>query len=128
VSVDLDLAERVINRPHVIDLREDGWSIMHPPACHPRLFDCPVGWAFNGTADPGLRGQYECWLTLGDVFEIGEPVEDAPGIDWAALVAELRAARLLLDLERPLSRPHCSPSCPCERNQAWLAYEQAVAP
>jgi hypothetical protein len=45
-----------------------------------------------------------------------------------ALVAELRAARRLIDLERPLSRPHCSPSCPCERNQAWLAYEQVVAP
>jgi hypothetical protein len=99
--IDLDMAERVINRPHVIELRDDGWTIMHPPRCHPSLFDCPVNKAAVGMDDPGLRGQYECWLTLGDVFDIGSPIEDAPGIDWAALVVELRVAREALDLLRP---------------------------
>jgi hypothetical protein len=98
--VDLDAAERIINRPHVIELRTDGWTIMHPPACHPRLFACPVNRATEGMDDPGLRGQYECALNGDDEFAIGEPIEDAPGIDWAVLVAELRAARAVVEAAR----------------------------
>lgn len=36
---------------HVVDLRPDGWTIQHPLACRPNLFDCPV----NRAAERGLR-------------------------------------------------------------------------
>jgi hypothetical protein len=54
---------------------------------------------------------------LGYVFE----GEERTAL-WDA-VAELRAARRLIRAESP---PHCSLNCPCERNQAWRAYYQAV--
>ena len=43
------------------------------------------------------------------------------------VVTELRAARRVIDAERLPSRPHCSTNCQCERNQAWLAYDEAAA-
>ena len=98
-QVDLDAAERVIHRPHVIDLREDGWTIMHPPACHPDLFTCPVNQAAGRNLEeppPQAPGRYFCEFDPDGVdwgFVIGEPAGDAQGIDWVALVAELRAAR-----------------------------------
>jgi DNA-binding MurR/RpiR family transcriptional regulator len=48
--------------------------------------------------------------------------------DFLEAAEELIAARRVIHIERPLSRPHCSLSCPCERNQAWLAYDRAVRP
>ena len=97
--IDLDHAERVINRPHIVDLRDDGFTLMHPPACHPRLFDCEYNViARNNFRDPGKRGHYECALYRGaddddPVFTIGEPAGDIEGVDWTALVAELRVTR-----------------------------------
>jgi hypothetical protein len=61
-------------------------------------------------------------------LDADQTLDDWPDYEAVkAAVAELRVARRVLDLERPLSRPHCSPSCACERNQAWLAYEQVTA-
>lgn len=37
---------------HVIEFREDGWTIKHPIACRPHLFDCPV----NQMAERDLLG------------------------------------------------------------------------
>ncbi len=95
--IDLDAAEAVINRPHVIELREDGWTIMHPPACHPNLFACPVSRAatrdLKDAPAPAELGQFFCELRPNGRLRIGDPAADAQGIDWAALVAELHAAR-----------------------------------
>lgn len=48
---------------HVIDLREDGWTIKHPLSCRPNLFACPV----NRAAEVGMceqppvpAGRYVC--------------------------------------------------------------------
>jgi len=94
--VDLDAAERVINRPHIIELRDDGWTIMHPPACHPDLFACLVNRAAGqdlAEPPPEAPGRYFCELDGDGFLVIGEPASDSDGIDWAALVAELRVAR-----------------------------------
>jgi hypothetical protein len=96
MPVDLDAAERVINRPHIIDLREDGWTIMHPPSCHPDLFACLVNRAAGqdlAEPPPEAPGRYFCDLDGDGFLAIGEPAGDSQGIDWAALVAELRELR-----------------------------------
>lgn len=53
---------------HVIELRADGWTIKHPLACRPALFDCPVSRAAGQdltaqvVADrlQGVSGRFEC--------------------------------------------------------------------
>lgn len=47
---------------HVIDVRAGGWTIKHPLACRPRLFDCPVNRAAERdlTEMPAAVGRYEC--------------------------------------------------------------------
>jgi hypothetical protein len=61
---------------HIIELREDtGWTIMHPMACRPHLFDCPLNIAalnadsFGAIAAPG---RYRCELTSDGRIEILE--------------------------------------------------------
>lgn len=46
---------------HVIDFRAEGWTIKHPLACRPVLFDCPVNRAAEqlDTA-PDLLGPFYC--------------------------------------------------------------------
>lgn len=60
---------------HIIDVRADGWTIKHPLACRPNLFDCPVNRAaersmaaFDGPPVP--PGHYEC--RVGDRDLAGE--------------------------------------------------------
>jgi hypothetical protein len=93
--LDLDFIEAFINRPHIIDLRDDGWTIMHPPACHPNLFDCQVNRAASEQVDGPLdfQGRYYCGLDDLGQFYVGDGADHAQGVDWNALVAELRAAR-----------------------------------
>lgn len=49
---------------HVIELRSDGWTIMHPLACRPRLFDCPVNRVGEELPGPprGKLGRFPCDL------------------------------------------------------------------
>lgn len=135
--VDLDAAERVINRPHVIDLREDGWTIMHPPACHPDLFACPV----NRTAGRALEeppplapGRYFCEHDPDGVdwgLVIGPPADDSEGIDWTALVAELRVAREEIAASRVLldDYSYSATEADAERyTNARAAYDRARRP
>lgn len=38
-----ELAALDVDQPyHVLDVRENGWTLKHPLSCRPRLFDCPV--------------------------------------------------------------------------------------
>ncbi len=99
--IDLDAVKRALAEPHVIDLREDGWTMSHPLSCRPVLFDCPVNRAaqksFGSSGDPGLRGRYQCeladegWLSIGDVA-----AARADQIDVGALVDEIEQLRGLL--------------------------------
>ncbi len=33
---------RVLTEPHVVEFREDGWSVAHPATCRRELLDCAV--------------------------------------------------------------------------------------
>jgi hypothetical protein len=52
---------------HIVDLRADGWTIQHPMACRPNLFDCPVNRAagVDLTGPPAEIGQFYCDLVDG---------------------------------------------------------------
>lgn len=64
---------------HIIDLREDGWTIQHPLSCRPDLFSCPVNRVVSEELrDPlDFTGRFEVGLNDdGDTFVIGDRVED----------------------------------------------------
>jgi hypothetical protein len=52
---------------HIIDLREDGWTIQHPLACRPNLFACLVNKAAGEdlTGPPVEIGQFYCDVADG---------------------------------------------------------------
>jgi hypothetical protein len=62
---------------HVIEFREDGWTIMHPMSCRPDLFACVT----NRVAEGNLRGQpfeapgrYLCSM-IGDDLVVGARID-----------------------------------------------------
>ena len=61
---------------HTIDVREGGWTIMHPLACRPRLFDCEVNRAAERdlTEAPAELGRFLCDAATGR-FAIGARLE-----------------------------------------------------
>ena len=101
---------------------------MHPPACHPRLFECEYNLAArDNLTDPGKRGQYLCELVRdvesGDLwFIVGGPAPDIEGIDWNALVAELRLAREVIRWSRAFRCAH--DGCDHLLCQALAAYHK----
>lgn len=62
---------------HIIEVRAAGWTIMHPLACRPRLFDCEVNRAAEEglTEPPTALGRFRCDAATGR-FVIGERVAD----------------------------------------------------
>jgi hypothetical protein len=66
---------------HVIDLRDDGWTIRHPLSCRPNLFDCEVNRAAGRmlTEQPDDLGRFVCWVDAEGVFTIGDPLEVSGG-------------------------------------------------
>lgn len=59
---------------HVIDLRDDGWTIKHPLTCRPNLFDCPANTAARNLAEsPAVPGRYVCDVDDSGQLVIGEP-------------------------------------------------------
>ena len=65
---------------HVIEFRADGWTILHPLACRPKLFDCPVNRVAERelTEPPAALGRFECELNdIGDRLLIGDRVEES---------------------------------------------------
>lgn len=62
---------------HIIEIRETGWTIMHPLACRPRLFDCEVNRAAERdlTEQPADLGRFRCDAATGQ-FAIGGRVAD----------------------------------------------------
>jgi hypothetical protein len=66
---------------HVIEFREDGWTILHPLGCRPKLFDCQVNRVAERelTKRPDVLGRFECELNdIGDRLLIGDRVESDP--------------------------------------------------
>lgn len=74
VAVPREWIEPVMDR-HVIEFRADGWTIMHPLACRPNLFDCPLNRAAEQriTAPLGELGRYAIDLVDGRLI-LGEKV------------------------------------------------------
>lgn len=63
---------------HVIDLREDGWTIAHPLSCRAAgLFACPVNAAAEGLGRLPEVGRFEVTVEDGDLV-IGERVQASP--------------------------------------------------
>jgi hypothetical protein len=66
------------DEPHMIEFREDGWTISHPLACRPRLFECEINRAaeqqVSGPPAVGL-GRYECDVINGDFVLTHEVTE-----------------------------------------------------
>jgi hypothetical protein len=62
---------------HVLDVREDGWTLKHPLTCRPRLFECQANVAAERLPDrPAEIGRYR--VTVDQVtweLVIGEPVQ-----------------------------------------------------
>lgn len=55
------IALQLVETRHLIEIRDDGWTIAHPliERVHlDLLFDCPARWIWP---DPGKRGRF--WLT-----------------------------------------------------------------
>ncbi|WP_435109809.1 hypothetical protein [Nocardiopsis synnemataformans] len=72
VTAEVDLSDR----RHVIDLRESNWTLSHPFACRPRLFDCPVTQAAERdlTGPRPELGRFACELDSQGHLVIGEAV------------------------------------------------------
>jgi len=60
---------------HVIELRDDGFTIQHPLSCRPNLFDCIYNYAAASTAELGQHpnGRFKV-TTEGEDLIIGEEV------------------------------------------------------
>lgn len=57
---------------HVINLREDGFTIMHPLSCRPNLFDC----IYNYEARQISAGTYEPGRYYCDIGEDGIIIQE----------------------------------------------------
>jgi hypothetical protein len=100
MPVDLEAAKAALAAPHVIDLRDDGWTIKHPLSCRPHLFECAVNLAAGQALvePPSFRGRYQCEVADDGMFTIGDIADRRlDDIDVAALVAELEATRAEAD-------------------------------
>lgn len=65
---------------HLMEIRVDGWTLQHPLACRPNLWDCEVNRAMDARDIPaGLRpAVYVCELVDGELT-IGDQVEAIGG-------------------------------------------------
>jgi hypothetical protein len=55
---------------HVVELREDGWTIQHPLSCRPNLFDCIVNFAAREWEEVRQHphGRFYCTVDAGDLI------------------------------------------------------------
>lgn len=74
---------------HVMEIRQNGWTIKHPIACRPDLFNCPVNRAASAELEPPALepGQYRVdlddrgELKMSAVHPVGIPVNVDRGDD-----------------------------------------------
>jgi hypothetical protein len=61
---------------HVVEFREDGWTIKHPLTCRPALFDCPVNREAERTfVTPQALGRFAISLTEDGALLLDELVD-----------------------------------------------------
>lgn len=62
------------DEPHLIQFREDGFTIQHPLSCRPNLFACAVNRvAHTDLAEPPAHGVFEARLNeAGDRLLVGD--------------------------------------------------------
>lgn len=80
-----------LDGPHIVEFRDDGYTIMHSPSCLPDLFACPFNFVIGQFEVPPVAlGRYACEVVAG-VLVVGEPSEVArvskADLDW--LIAEV---------------------------------------
>jgi hypothetical protein len=74
---------------HVIDLQAHGYTLRHPLACRPQLFECPVNDAATRFSPPRMPGQYGqpvvgrwvCDLNAGAELTLIRPAAAADLVD-----------------------------------------------
>lgn len=59
---------------HIIEFREDGWTIKHPLSCRPDLFNCLVTRAVGDLLFEPPDGLYECSVGADGAFVVGAAV------------------------------------------------------
>lgn len=76
----LPLPDSETETEHVVEFREDGWTIMHPLACRPNLFDCAVNRAAGRALEepPAEFGRFACGLAEDGQFVVGDRREVQP--------------------------------------------------
>jgi hypothetical protein len=92
---------------HVAEFRPDGYSILHPLSCRPRLHDCPVQRAARHLTEPPVLGRAVVEVDhLGDL-QVLRPATDADldvGPDPDAMLTALRAVDVVEGLRRRMWR------------------------
>jgi hypothetical protein len=79
-------AAETVHPGHVIEVREEGYGLMHPIQCRPHLLDCPVQKACAAMWEPpAVPGRYTISLTLGGEVVIGDLTEEEPD-GWREVV------------------------------------------
>lgn len=71
--------EHDIHAEHVIKFNERGWTIKHPLACRPNLFECPVHAAAEQqiAQPPEVLGRYTISLADDGLLYLGDPADEA---------------------------------------------------
>ena len=70
--------KHVVANEHVIEFRENGWTIKHPLICRPNLFDCEVNRAAERDIDgpPQQLGRFVCGITGGKFWCDTKPLTE----------------------------------------------------
>ena len=84
-----EAARGLLNAPHVLDIREDGWGVQHPLRCRPALTQCVVHREMDVLCANGPPRPIGLYL----VSDEGYIQDEYAGVDPAlALIAALAAA------------------------------------
>jgi hypothetical protein len=60
------LAEYERDTRHMIELRDDGWTLQHPLSCRPDLFSCGFNMAAGDTLELGQHPNGRFYCTMDD--------------------------------------------------------------
>jgi hypothetical protein len=64
------LAEFERDTRHIIELRDDGWTIQHPLSCRPDLFSCGYNMAARDTPELGQQPNGRFYCTVDDYMTL----------------------------------------------------------
>ena len=70
----VEAARALEARPHVLQVREDGWGLQHKLSCRPALTECMFHeWASTLEDMPAVPGTYEVLTFMGQLKPYNEP-------------------------------------------------------